>query len=69
MRPTIIEDLPADTAARLRSLADMVESGMYDFESTLKIDGDTFSYEFKGQRRVGITFSELAGLPSPFSQE
>lgn len=69
MKPTIIEDPPADIAARLRGLADMVESGMYDFKGTLKIDGDTFSYEFKGQRRVGITFSELAGLPNPFSQE
>ena len=49
-----------DAVARLRSLADLIEAGYYDYTAELSIKGDGFSYNIQARRKVGVLFSTIA---------
>ena len=49
-----------DVVARLRSLADLIEAGHYDYTAELSIKGDTFKYNIQAKRKAGVLFSTIA---------
>tara|TARA_Y100000310_G_scaffold276545_1_gene293794 strand:- start:27189 stop:27398 length:210 start_codon:yes stop_codon:yes gene_type:complete len=56
-----IEDKAKDVAARLRSLADAIETGEYDYQTKLSIKGFSFKYELEATRKVEV--------PLPFNSD
>lgn len=55
-----ITDDDLDVVARLRSLADLIEAGHYDYTAELSIKGDSFSYNIQAKRKAGVLFSTIA---------
>lgn len=56
-----IEDKPTDVADRLRSLANLIEAGYYDYTANISVKGDSFKYIVEGKRKMGVAFSDIAG--------
>ena len=46
-----IEDQAKDVPTRLRSLADAIETGEYDYQTKLSIKGFSFKYELEATRK------------------
>jgi len=55
-----VTDDELDVVARLRSLADLIEAGHYDYTAELSIKGDTFNYNIQAKRKAGALFSTIA---------